>query len=57
MKNALKEKWQSFVRFIEAFETGSSFPFEQIRELQLEVAKLQAGGSTCAACAEAERRT
>ncbi len=57
MKNALKEKWQSFVRFIEAFETGSSYPFEQIHELQLEVAKLQAGGSTCAACAEAERRT
>jgi len=57
MKNALKEKWQSFVRFIEAFETGSTFPFEQIRELQLEVAKLQAGGSTCAACPEAKRRT
>lgn len=57
MTNVLKKKWQSFVRFIEAFETGSSYPFEQIHELQLEVAKLKAGGSVCVACAEAERRT
>ena len=57
MTNVVKEKWQSFVRFIEAFETGSSYPFEQIHELQLEVAKLKADGSVCVACAEAERRT
>ena len=55
MKNGLKEKWQSFVRFIEAFETGSSYPFEQIRELQLEVAKLKAAGSECVVSTESER--
>ncbi len=56
MTNVLKEKWQSFVKFIEAFDTGSSYPFEQIHELQLEVAKLKAEGSLCVACNEAERR-
>ncbi|MCZ6643692.1 MAG: hypothetical protein O7F71_19120 [Gammaproteobacteria bacterium] len=56
MKDLLKQKWQSFVRFVQAFETGSAYPFEQIHELQLEVAKLQAQGSVCVVCAESERR-
>ena len=52
MKNTLKTGWQSLVRYVEAFETGSSYPFQQIRELQLEVAKLKADGSVCVACAK-----
>ena len=45
MKSVLKTIWRSFVKFVEAFDTGSSYPFEQIRELQLEVAKLKAAGA------------
>ena len=56
MKNQMKAKWRSFVRFIEMFETGSSYPFEQIRELQLQVAKLKAAGSLGVEPTEAERR-
>ena len=57
MNNIVTQKWQSFVRFLEALDTGSSYPFEQIRELQLEVLKLKADGSVCAVCGEAEQRT
>ncbi len=57
MNTVVKQKWQSFVRFLEALDTGSSYPFERIRELQLEVAKLKADGSVCAVRDEAERRT
>ena len=56
MRNVVKAKWRSFVRFVEAFETGSSYPFEQIRELQLEVAKLKAAGPVGVEPTEAERR-
>ncbi len=55
MNTVVKQKWQSFVRFLEALDTGSSYPL-QIRELQLEVAKLKADGSVCAVGSEAERR-
>ena len=56
MKDVLKQKWQSFVKFVQTFETGTSYPFEQIHELQLEVAKLQADGPVCVVCAETARR-
>ncbi|MCZ6854354.1 MAG: hypothetical protein O7G86_10585 [Gammaproteobacteria bacterium] len=55
MKRVLKTKWRSFMEFVEAFDTGSSYPFEQIRELQFEVAKLKAAGSERVVSTESER--
>ena len=50
MKNSVKQKWQSFVKFAQAYETESSYPFAQVRELQLEVARLKADGPVCDVC-------
>ena len=57
MTHGVKKKWQSFLRFIEVLDTGSSYPLEQIHELQLEVARLKSDRPVRVTCAEAQRRT
>ena len=55
MKHALKNSWRHFLRLAEEFEKGSNYPYEEIRELQLEVAKLKAAGSERLVCPEGEQ--
>lgn len=42
MTNSTSTKWQSILNFMEAFESTSAYPEEQVRQLRMEVAALTA---------------